>query len=105
MTERWHNLHVRFATEREIGNDPDIRITVDGHSPELIDDVWLFAADGSDRAVGRCGDRSRPALPVGTVAACALPHGHGGWHRGDDRSEWTHGDIETAADAEEIADV
>lgn len=34
---------------------------------------------------GRCGDRG-PIL--GSPGVCALPHGHGGWHRSDAGTEW-----------------
>lgn len=44
---------------------------------------------------GRCGNGSAPLAGASTPRQlCALTWGHGGWHRGDDGSEWTHGDEE-----------
>lgn len=45
---------------------------------------------------GRCGNASMPMVGSGRPRAiCDLTWGHGGWHRGDDGSEWTHGDAES----------
>lgn len=47
---------------------------------------------------GRCGDRGAELLGTDRPhPACALTWGHGGWHRGDDGSEWTHGDDEAGS--------
>ncbi len=38
---------------------------------------------------GRCGG-VMPRLLDGAPMFCALPHGHDGWHKGDDGAEWSH---------------
>lgn len=51
-----------------------------------------MATDPSpDNRVGRCGDRAPLIASAATPTTCCLPHGHAGWHRSDDASEWTHG--------------
>lgn len=43
---------------------------------------------------GRCGNRAASGTAVtNSHVVCNLTWGHGGWHRGDDGSEWTHGDV------------
>ncbi|MEU6387690.1 hypothetical protein ABZ847_29505 [Streptomyces bauhiniae] len=44
------------------------------------------------RTVGRCGHRLYMGLG-GQTLPCALPAGHGGWHRDDAGAEWTPGDV------------
>ncbi|WBB94223.1 hypothetical protein [Verrucosispora sp. WMMC514] len=58
------------------------------------DGVNVRAAEGPEpAAAGRCGDRltSPPAVlaPLAPIV-CALPHGHTGWHRSDQGTEWTN---------------
>ncbi|GGM27857.1 hypothetical protein GCM10011608_10850 [Micromonospora sonchi] len=50
--------------------------------------------------VGRCGDHAPtiPGLTPGGSPVCALPHGHAGWHRDDNGTEWN---IATPADSAE----
>lgn len=49
--------------------------------------------DSTPGAVGRCGDRAPGVMPgARSQVVCRLSHGHAGWHKGDDGSEWTHGD-------------
>lgn len=50
-------------------------------------------AEASEQTVGRCGDPLSmlvPGVPEARVH-CLLPHGHEGWHRSDDGTEWTGG--------------
>jgi hypothetical protein len=50
---------------------------------EIASALTLRAPD-----VGRCGHEA-PRLLGGAPSFCRLPHGHAGWHRGDDGSEWS----------------
>lgn len=47
----------------------------------------VFGSRVTPAEVGRCGDEAPPLSGVSAVH-CRLPHGHPGWHRGDDDSEW-----------------
>ena len=61
---------------------------VEGHP----DTIFFFTTETTDifeEERGRCGDRS-PAYSEDNprITFCRLPHGHPGWHKGDDGSEW-----------------
>ena len=47
--------------------------------------AWSLCPDCG--SVGRCGQEA-PRIVGGVLTFCRLPHGHAGWHKGDDGSEW-----------------
>jgi hypothetical protein len=44
--------------------------------------------------VGRCGEQAPRFFADQHTTFCCLPHGHPGWHKGDDGAEWTESDQE-----------
>jgi hypothetical protein len=66
--------------------------------PEAIDDLLGIIARLSmpreNAEVGRCGEQAPRFFADQHTTFCCLPHGHPGWHKGDDGAEWTESDQE-----------
>lgn len=78
----------RVTAARHAVTDPVEREMAESRGVDLDIVTGLLAAY-DDR--GRCGG-VMPRLLDGAPTFCCLPHGHGGWHIGDDGAEWGEAD-------------